>query len=177
GGRLAGGADADTLRGGPGNDSYAVDNAQDSVVEMAGEGADTVLSSIGYTLRANVENLGLTGTGAVNATGNALANTLTGNSGANVLDGGAGADSMSGGAGYDTYRIHKGGDVVSEAAGMGVDSVSSSISYTLGANVENLTLTGSASINATGNALANVLQGNAGPNVLNGGAGVDTSPG
>lgn len=175
--RLDGGAGADTLRGGPGNDTYVVDSAQDVVSEVVGEGTDTVLSSVGVTLSSNVENLVLTGASAINGTGNAFANTLTGNGAANVLDGGAGADAMAGGAGNDTYVVDNAGDVVSEAVGMGVDSISSAVSYLLGANVENLVLVGTGAINGTGNALANVLQGNAGANVLNGGAGADTMRG
>jgi Ca2+-binding RTX toxin-like protein/GH24 family phage-related lysozyme (muramidase) len=171
---LNGGAGADTLVGGTGNDTYVVDDSGDVVNENAGEGTDTVQSSITYTLGVNVENLTLTGTAAINGTGNALNNTMNGNSGANVLDGGLGADAMSGGAGDDTYVVDNTADTVTEAASAGIDTVQSSVTYTLAANVENLTLTGSTAINGTGNGLDNVLIGNSAANVLTGGAGNDT---
>ena len=176
---LNGGAGADTLIGGDGNDTYVVDNAGDIVTEQSNEGTDLVqvlIASAGgtYTLSANVENASLLNTVAYNLTGNELDNVLTGNAAANILDGGDGADRLVGGAGNDTYVVDNVGDVVVEAANGGTDTVQSSLSYVLGANVENLTLTGVDDINGTGNTLANVLTGNAGANVLTGGAGNDT---
>ncbi len=169
---LDGDSGADTLIGGLGNDTY-VAGTGDTVVEAANQGLDTVVSDVTWTLGANLENLTLIGTAAINGRGNSLSNVLTGNSGANVLNGGAGADTMLGGAGDDVYRVDNAGDVVTEQANEGVDRVNSSLTYTLGANVENMTLIGASAINGTGNELANTLTGNSAANVLTGGAGDD----
>jgi Ca2+-binding RTX toxin-like protein len=172
------GPNADMLIGGAGDDTYILDGMADTIVENPGEGSDTIRAAVSFTLpdaAQNIENLTLTGTANIDGTGNATGNILTGNSGNNVLSGGAGNDTMRGGLGNDTYTVDSAGDVATEVLNAGIDLVqSSAVSFTLGANVENLTLTGSADINGTGNSLANVLTGNSGVNVLTGGAGNDT---
>ena len=174
---LDGGGGADTLVGGLGNDIYVVDDSGDQLIEDADAGVDLVESSISFKLASNFEQLTLTGGEAIDATGNDLANFLRGNSGNNILDGGAGADTMYGGLGDDTYIVDDIGDqVIDEEAG-GTDQVNSSVSFTMGANLENLTLTGDAVINAKGNELDNAIVGNAADNVLDGGAGADTMRG
>jgi Ca2+-binding RTX toxin-like protein len=173
---LNGGAGADTMTGGSGDDNYVVDSASDVVVEAEGGGTDTVSATVSYTLAANVENLKLTGSQNINATGNALDNQITGNSGANQLDGGAGNDILTGGAGNDTYYID-GKDRIVELKDGGKDLVVIGASYTLGDNLENLTLAGTGNFSASGNGLDNVLVGNSGNNAMDGKAGADTMNG
>jgi Ca2+-binding RTX toxin-like protein len=102
---------------------------------------------------------------------------LKGDAGNDLLNGGAGADRMVGGAGNDTYYVDNTGDVVIEGLNQGIDRVISTISHTLGSNLENLILSGIGNINGTGNGLNNVITGNNGNNRLNGGAGNDTLTG
>ena len=97
-------------------------------------------------------------------TGNSANNTLTGNAGYDTLNGGTGADTLRGGTGNDLYLVDNTSDSVTENANEGIDTVQSTRTYTLGANLENLTLTGTTAINGTGNTLDNVLTGNTAAN-------------
>ena len=196
---IDGGAGIDTMTGGLGNDIYMVDNSSDVVNETStlSTELDTVMSSVTYTLSANVEKLLLTGSANINGTGNSgyytlingvntlvgAKNTLIGNAGSNTLsgldgndtlNGGGGSDTLIGGQGNDTYIFDNDIDIVTEAAGEGTDLVMSAFSYTLVANVENLTLTGAATLNGTGNELNNLINGNTGDNILKGATGNDT---
>jgi serralysin len=104
---------------------------------------------------------------------NAHANRLEGRGGNDTLDGRGGADTMLGGFGNDSYYVDNGGDVVTENANEGLDTVYVLLSYTLTANVETLVQQGSADLQGYGNASANTLIGNAGNNLLDGGGGGD----
>ncbi|NTU54236.1 MAG: cadherin-like domain-containing protein [Chlorobiaceae bacterium] len=115
---LDGGAGADRLEGGAGDDVYLLDNTGDVVVELTGSGTDTVRASVNCTLSANVENLTLTGSDAINGKGNVLANVINGNDAANVLNGATGADTISGAGGNDTINGGTGIDVMSGGDGL-----------------------------------------------------------
>ncbi|MFM9935257.1 MAG: LamG-like jellyroll fold domain-containing protein [Novosphingobium sp.] len=170
--RLDGGSGSNTLVGGAGFDTYIVSSVTDTVTEKANEGRDFVYASVNYKLTNNVEVLFLTGS-AKNAIGNAMDNHIEGNGEANWIDGGLGADAMAGQGGNDSFTVDNVGDTVTENAGGGTDRVNSSVSFTLGANIEILALTGTGKLSGTGNAGANTLSGNDSDNVLNGLAGND----
>lgn len=177
---IIGTAKVDTLAGGTGHDTYYLNSANDVVLENAASGSDTIAVTFSADLAnyANVEHIHLLGTGALNATGNSVSNTLTGNDGANILDGKGGVDSMAGGKGNDTYFADNFFDGVIEKANEGVDTVISTTNYALSSNVENLTLAaGAGDIIGWGNELKNILIGNEGKNELDGGAGADTMKG
>jgi Ca2+-binding RTX toxin-like protein len=174
--RLTGGAGNDTLWGGAGNDYLDGGSDTDTVSYINATSTITVNLSISTT-----QNTGGAGTDTLvnieNLTGSSFNDTLTGNGQTNTLDGGAGNDTMSGGGGNDVYVVDAVGDLVTELANEGADTVQASISYTLGANVENLILTGSAASNGTGNSLNNAITGNDAANTLDGGLGGDTMSG
>ncbi|MFZ4526239.1 MAG: DUF4347 domain-containing protein [Chlorobium sp.] len=173
----------DTFIGGLGDDVYYVDTINDKVIEKPNEGNDTVNSSITYDLPANVENLILTGSSAINGNGNILNNRITGNNAPNnlydffgndTLIGVGGNDTLTGGLGNDTYVVDGAWYNIVEKDGQGIDTLQSSVSSGLSTNVENLTLTGSDAINGSGNSLNNIITGNSANNILFGGAGNDT---
>ena len=187
--RLDGGAGIDTMAGGLGDDTYVADVTGDKITELAGQGNDTIETSLAaFSLAAltAVENLTYTGLANFIGTGNGLANTIRGGIGNDILNGGLGTDTFVGGDGNDTYVVDNAGDVVDEGAGSGTDLVQSSVSFNLSmasGDVEKLTLTGSGAINGTGNGLANTITGNSGANtiegkgdadILDGGSGTDT---
>ncbi len=189
--------------GGLGDDIYIVDSTTDTITELAGGGTDTIQSSATFTIAtlANIENLTLTGTTAINGTGNAGNNIITGNSGNNSLDGGIGNDTLNGGAGNDTYLFAipatgLGSDTITDASG--IDTINfAGTAATIGvrvnlgvttsqtvANTTKITLTavdaienaigGLGNDRLIGNTLNNRLDGGAGNDSLTGGAGDDT---
>jgi Ca2+-binding RTX toxin-like protein len=191
---LDGGLGVDTLEGGAGNDTYIVNQDNEQIIDTGG--TDTVKSSVDWSIfTANLENITLTGTGHVFAHGNAFANILTGNSGDNQLlgwegndtliggagndelNGGDGIDSMAGGTGNDIYIVTSLGEKLVEASKAGTDKVQSWVTFSLGANIENLQLAGTGDINGFGNGLANIITGTTGNNIIDGNAGADEMAG
>ncbi|MEA3045156.1 MAG: hypothetical protein QOH47_2994, partial [Sphingomonadales bacterium] len=194
---LDGGAGHDAMYGGDGNDIYHVDDLRDRAAEAdAAGGSDEVHASVSFALEGNIERLILTGSAAIDGTGNAIANVITGNDAANALNGmggndllvaggggdflngGTGADEMRGGTGDDTYLVDNIGDRMVEAAGEGRDVVYATRSYALnaGAEIEILSTISQAAataIDLAGNELNQEIYGNAGVNFLQGGGGVD----
>ena len=227
---LDGSTEADSLFGGKGNDVYIVDNASDVVVETAGQGKDTVKSTVTFNFDDGdeIETVILDFAGAISSVANNFANVitmvgsgaatingndgndtltggvgkdtllggndndvigggggndsfhggdgndkLTGGEGDDFLNGGNGKDAMAGGGGDDTYIVTEVGDLVTETANKGYDTVQSYLaSYTLTANVEDLSL-GVAAVNGTGNALDNDISGNNLDNKIDGAGGSD----
>jgi trimeric autotransporter adhesin len=227
---LDGGGDQDTLRGGLGDDTYFVDNAADVVEESAGQGKDTVRSTVSYQLKAGqeIETLIFSSGAAIVGIGNEFGNAITmtgagkatlvgvvgndsltgaanddlldgggendtlnggegkdtllggagddklnGGGGNDTLDGAGGIDALTGGIGNDRYRVWETGDVVTELALQGHDTVESfTAKYTLSPNVEDLVLLAGA-IDGIGNTLDNEIIGNTAGNTLDGGLGND----
>lgn len=203
---LNGAAGADRMTGGNGNDTYIVDNVGDVVIEDSEDpvaGIDTVNASVDFSLSFGINNLKLTGIGAIDGFGNELNNIISGNGAANFIDagsgndtinsgagndilrgsdgndtlnGGSGADNMDGGDQNDTYIVDNAGDIAAEQSignQSGYDVVQSSVSHTLGFGIENLLLTGSAVITGIGNDLDNLIEGNGAANALHGETGND----
>ncbi|MBD2452196.1 calcium-binding protein [Nostoc sp. FACHB-152] len=145
----------DTLDGGAGNDSLS-----------GGGGNDVLDGGIGDdTLSAGTADDTLFG-GAGN-------DSLSGGTGNDVLDGGAGSNTLVGGSGNDTFYVHSINDIIVESSFPDTDTVISSLDWQLGANLENLVLTRSRTINGIGNSLNNTLTGNNSANTLAGRDGND----
>ena len=198
---LDGGTGADSLTGGAGDDRYLIDDAGDVVVELAGGGSDTVQSSIGFALPEQVERLTLLGVADLWGTGGAGDDRLDGNSGNNLLsglaghdslyglagddvlnggagndtlDGGVGNDAMTGGAGDDRFLVDSLADQAVEDADGGYDTVQTTVSFSLGGNIERLTAIGGQGLALTGNDIANRIDGSTGHDLIEGGAGNDS---
>jgi Ca2+-binding RTX toxin-like protein len=189
---IGGDREADVMYGGTDRDIYYVNNASNVVWEYAGEGGDTVNTSVSYALTAGseIEQLNTTdpyGTAAINLTGNEFANEINGNAGDNIINGGGGADMMYGGKGNDTYIVDnpddwmfENGIIVANGGGSeGFDTVLTSVSFDVGLynEIEVLQATGTGNISLVGGQGSNHLIGNSGQNLLDGSYGADTFTG
>ena len=163
--KLLGLAGADTLLGYAGDDLLDGGNGNDSI--DAGNGNDILLGGDGNDIL-------LAGSGNDSLDGGKGDDKLTGDKGNDTLQGGVGADNMAGGVSDDYYFVDNKKDVVTEVKAAGTDTIESTLTYTLGTNVENLILAGILDNSGTGNELNNKITGNVGDNKLNGGAGNDT---
>jgi len=158
-----------------GDDVYYVDARTDYVVELPGQGTDSVFATTSYTLYSNVENLTLLGDGNFTAGGNSLNNRLVGNTGNNLLAGGLGADTLEGGLGDDIYVVNDSQDTIIDSGGS--DTLRSTLDVMLMAGLENIELIGIGNTSAVGNGADNRIVGNMGDNLLEGRAGKDTLTG
>jgi Ca2+-binding RTX toxin-like protein len=185
--RLNGGSSADRMVGGSGDDTYVVNHSGATIVEIAGEGEDTITTSVDFTLAAGVEvevlkaaggNTGLTLVGNEfdnRIKGAAGADRLSGDDGNDTLDGQAGADTLTGGRGDDIYHVDRNADVIVEATGEGNDTVLATASYNLKAGVEVENLFGrEAGLTLRGNEFSNKITAEGGGNILDGNGGNDT---
>ncbi|MBD8629355.1 heme peroxidase [Oxalobacteraceae sp. CFBP 8753] len=170
-----GGTGADRMTGSNGDDTYVVNDVGDAIVELLGEGDDTVRTTLAnYVLGDDLENLLYTGSQVFRGTGNALSNRITGAGAADFLDGGAGIDSMTGGSGNDTYTVDESLDAVVELLNGGTDLIRTTLtSYALFDHVENLTYTGNLAFLGDGNGLVNIIIGSTGADTLDGKGGAD----
>ncbi len=181
--QLTGGGGGDTMVGLGGNDFFFVSDSRDFIYEAVGGGTDRVFAGASFVLSAGAEVETMStdfnaGTAPINLTGNEFTQSIFGNAGANQLSGGGGADSLVGFGGDDSYFVTDGRETVFESAGGGNDRIFTSVDFHLQAGVDVELLTtdfhaGTASIDITGNELANTIYGNAGNNILDGGAGKD----
>jgi Ca2+-binding RTX toxin-like protein len=185
---------ADVMRGGPGDDSYIVDDPFEDLAELEGEGLDTVYASASYHLVETwIENLYLLGVGDFSGIGNTLSNFIQGNTGNNTLDGsygddtiqgGAGADAISGsydndtiegGAGADTISGGNGTDVATYATSGAAVTVNLATNVNSGGDAAGDVLTEIE--NLTGSVFADTLTGDGGNNRLDGLGGADSMAG
>jgi Ca2+-binding RTX toxin-like protein len=176
---LTSNAGTDTLVGGAGNDTFVVNNAADVISDTSSTAANTLYSSVSYSLPTNVNTLILTGTG--NLVG--LANTTGGdvllaNSGADTLISAVGLlDQLEGGTGSDLFEVNYVSDTVTVGKSHGIDTIQSSVSFSAAANVADLVFTGTAAVSGTGNSLANLIIANDGSDTLTAGSGLATLQG
>ena len=187
---IDGGAGGDRMVGRAGDDTYFVDNAADRVIEEVGNGNDTVLSTVTFRVRSEVENITLIGLANTNVIGSGIDqiidgnvgdNILHGNGGDDVINGGDGADQIYGGAGADTMNGGSGDDMFFNvqdidivSGGDGIDHMTTAMNVlALPADVEDVTFVGSGAFNFTGNDLQNHVIARAGSDMIDGGGGGD----
>lgn len=184
---LYGGEGGDTLAGGAGNDTYFIDQDTAKLVELDGQGYDTVYTRVtfrltdGQSIEYLAVNKGVTNQ-PINLYGNDDAQVIEGNDARNVIDGRGGSDTMAGMGGDDTYYVDDTFDIVSETNTGGFDTVVARISYVLnrGTAVELIAFAPEVQENGsalTGNEYRQTLEGNNADNILDGNGGSDTMRG